>query len=111
MASIFQERLIEAMNVRGYTQTKLAKASGLSKPLICRYLQGEYKASNTNLVKLSNALNVNPGWLLGLSIEMQKKEDDNTPSKQIIQDIVNLCVDQDEATLKTILKVIKSIVE
>ena len=109
METIFRERLKFAMATRGYNQATLSKLSGLSKPLICKYIKGEYKASNTNLVKLSNALRVNAGWLLGLTVDMEANVEQK--NNNIINDIVDLLEDQDESTLKTILKVIKSIVQ
>lgn len=109
MADIFQERLLYAMKIRGYSQSNLSKISGLSKPLICKYTKGEYKASNTNLVKLSNALKVNPGWLLGLSIDMES----TTPQKNndLIDEIVELINYQDKETLEKILSMIKLMIK
>lgn len=112
--STFHERLNLAISIRGFTQTQLAKITGINKSLICDYLKGRYMAKQDKLDLLATSLKVSPTWLMGLDVEMieTKKDDITPPSKNIIiKDIVDLLEDQDEATLKTILKVIKSIVQ
>lgn len=112
--STFQERLRLAISIRGYTQTQLSNLTGINKSLICDYLKGKYLAKQDKLDSLAKALRVSPTWLMGFETEMiEIKKDDSTPPFKniIINDIVDLLKDQDEATLKTILKVIKSIVQ
>lgn len=112
--STFQKRLRLALSIRGFTQKQLSDKTGISKSLISRYLSGDFEANGRRVYLLSEALHVSPTWLMGLDVEMieTKKDDITPPSKNIIiKDIVDLLEDQDEATLKTILKVIKSIVQ
>ena len=111
--STFHERLKFAISIRGYTQTQLANLTGINKSLICDYLKGRYLAKQDKLDTLARVLRVSPTWLMGFETEMVEKKDDITPPSKniIIQDIVNVCNNQDEPTLKTILKVIQSLVE
>lgn len=70
--SLLLQRL---MTKAGLTQTELAERSGISKPLINRYLAGEYKPKQQNIFKLAMALNVEPEELSGWSRRRELKND------------------------------------
>lgn len=70
--SILLQRL---MTRAGLTQTELSERSGISKPLINRYLAGEYKPKQQNIFKLAMALNVDPEELSGWSGHQTSKKD------------------------------------
>ena len=69
--STFQERLKEAMALRGMGQTDLVQATGLSKPRISQYVNGVYEAKQQALYVLAKALNVNISWLMGNDVSME----------------------------------------
>ena len=58
----FAQRLLQARNMRGYTQYKLAKLCGLSQSTIANYESG-VRLQPRNLRALAKALQVNPLWL------------------------------------------------
>lgn len=63
--NIFGERLLEAREVRGLTQTDLAKISGLQPAAIGHFEKNRRKPSFANIRTLAKALNVSSDFLLG----------------------------------------------
>ena len=70
MASI-AERMRQAMDARRLTQTDIVNRTGIGKSSISTYLAGEYEPKQRNLHKIANALDVDPGWLMGLDVPME----------------------------------------
>lgn len=73
-------RLRYARKLRGLTQVKLAKASGVKQASISEVETGESKSpSGTNLFSLAQSLKVNPEWLAHGKGPMDRKEDPLPP--------------------------------
>lgn len=70
MTDTFQNRLIQAMQIRNIKAADLAKRTGLSKAQISQYTNGKYEAKQTALYKLAVALDVSEAWLMGYDVEM-----------------------------------------
>lgn len=66
----FQNRLLQAMQIRNTKAADLAKRTGLSKAQISQYTNGIYEAKQTALYKLAVALDVSEAWLMGYDVEM-----------------------------------------
>lgn len=47
------------------TKSKLAEISGVDNAIISRACSGDSSLSEKNLIKITEALKVNPAWLLG----------------------------------------------
>lgn len=75
----FQERLLEAMQLRGVNQAELVKRTGLSKPSINQYVHGVYVPKQKATYDIARALNVNISWLMGNDDNM---DDTNYEAKQ-----------------------------
>ncbi len=60
----FSTRLSLAMSDEGIKQVELARRSGESTSTISNYVRGEKLPSAASLIAVSNALNVEPEWLL-----------------------------------------------
>lgn len=65
----FKDRLEEALSMRDIRPAELAKRTGIGEGAISQYRKGSYKASQRNLEKISNVLNVSIPWLMGVSDE------------------------------------------
>lgn len=63
--NIFGERLLEAREARGLTQTDLAKITGLQPAAIGHFEKNRRKPSFANIRTLAKALNVSSDFLLG----------------------------------------------
>lgn len=64
----FSDRLNEALAARNMKPSELARLSGVNEGAISQYRKGQYKASQQNLEKLANALNVPIPWLMGAKV-------------------------------------------
>lgn len=71
----FAKRLRKAMELKGWTQSKLCEVTKLDKSLISNYLSGKYKPKQDKIVILSKALDVSEPWLMGFDISMNIKSD------------------------------------
>lgn len=77
--STFKDRLNEALTFRNMKPSELSRLSGVNEGAISQYRKGLYKASQYNLEKLANALNVPIPWLMGANVASPfEKFDENT---------------------------------
>ena len=61
-------------------QTDLARATGLGKGGISNYVIGRYEPKSNIISVLAEALNVDPVWLMGYDVPMERKQP--SPDKQ-----------------------------
>lgn len=66
------ERLQLAMKIKGVTQADLRRLTGINKGAISCYVSGKYIPKQNGINLLSNALQVDPLWLLGYDTYMEK---------------------------------------
>lgn len=59
----FANRLKTAMEVVGMSAADLSRRTGISDATISRYLSGQFEPKQTNVYKISQALNVSPDFL------------------------------------------------
>lgn len=78
----FSTQLQEALDSKGWKAADLARATGISKPTIGKWLKGEYAATQTNLVILSNALQVDIAWLMGADIARIQHFDNESETRK-----------------------------
>lgn len=71
MVSNFKERFNKALDIRNMKPVELSEKTGISESTISQYRSGYAKPKEDKLVLLSNALNVNPVWLLGVNVPME----------------------------------------
>lgn len=65
MKKNFADRLNKAMEMRGMKPKDLAEITGIDKGAISCYRSGKYKPAQKNTYLISEALQVNPAWLMG----------------------------------------------
>ena len=58
------DRLNQIMDQKGIKASQIADATGITRPVMSRYLANRSGISAENLIKLSQHLNVSPDWLL-----------------------------------------------
>jgi len=63
-----KNRLLKALSMRGMTPAELARASGIDKGSISRYLSGKFEPKQSAVHAMAKALNVSPSWLLGYDV-------------------------------------------
>jgi transcriptional regulator with XRE-family HTH domain len=74
-------RIKKALSIRNMTQTELCSKTKISKSTLSEYLTGRYEPKQDRIYILSQALNVDPVWLWGYDVPMEKKE---TPEEKKI---------------------------
>lgn len=74
------DRLKEIMKIHNLKQSDLVEKTGIGKSSISTYLSGEYQPKQDKIIKLSNALDVNPSWLMGYDVPMVDNNLNNTPN-------------------------------
>ena len=58
------DRIALIMTQKGLKASEIADATGITRPVMSRYLANRSGISAENLIKLSQHLNVSPDWLL-----------------------------------------------
>lgn len=66
-----KDRIREALNIRNMTASDLARASGVDKGSVSRYLKGDIIPKQSKIYAMAQALHVSPSWLLGFDVDME----------------------------------------
>ncbi|MBB1063163.1 helix-turn-helix domain-containing protein [Limosilactobacillus fastidiosus] len=69
----FQSRLNQALKDSGLSQSELGRRSHIDRSVISGYIHGKYAAKQTNLYNLAKVLNVDEGWLMGVSSKKERQ--------------------------------------
>lgn len=65
-------RIKKALSIRNMTQTELCSKAKVSKSTLSEYLKGLYEPKQDKTFMLAQALNVDPVWLMGYDVPMEK---------------------------------------
>lgn len=68
LISSFAERLSIALEERHMSAAELSRKSNIPEAAISNYKKGNYKATQTKLAKIAEALNVSIPWLMGYDV-------------------------------------------
>lgn len=66
-------RIKKALAIRNITQTELCAATKISKSSMSEYMSGKYTPRQDKVFIIAKALNVDPVWLWGYDVPMEKK--------------------------------------
>ena len=79
------KRIRKALARRNMTQAELCTKTQISKSTLSEYLSGRYEPKQDKVFIISQALNVDPVWLMGYDVPMEKKEEaiqkNNSPTE------------------------------
>lgn len=70
---LFPKRLQQAMDLRNMRAVELSEKTGIDKSKISSYLAGRFRAKQDGIFKLSQALSVDPAWLMGLDVPITQE--------------------------------------
>ena len=100
-------KLTELLKSKGITQTKIAKDTGISQPLINGYALNKVTPSLDNLCSIADYLHVTVDELLGRDTRLVNLAslDDNT--REAIQAVLSMTSDEINKLLN-IIKIVKS---
>ena len=85
----FSKRLRTAIDMRGISQTELAKKTGISKSSISHYLKGDWEGKQDAVYALALALNVSEAWLMGFDAKMERGNNLTAPQSTDDMDEIN----------------------
>ena len=74
----FQNRLNELLATRGILASDLASKTGISKATISKYTHGQIEAKQDKVALIASAYGIDPAWLMGYDVPMQKLEQFST---------------------------------
>ena len=89
-----QDRLQEAMDVRGLRAVDLVEQTGIPKGTLSYYLSGKTEPKSDRVYLLARTLNVNEAWLLGYDVPMERTADQKK-NDQLAQLVVKMRADSD----------------
>ena len=72
-------RLKKALSIRNMTQAELCQKTKIPKSALSEYLKGLYDPKQDRLLILSEALDVDPVWLMGFDVPMEKEDKKISP--------------------------------
>lgn len=67
-------RIAKALSIRGMRQSELCEKTKIPKSAISQYISGAFEPKQDRVFLISRALNVDPVWLMGYDVPMEKKE-------------------------------------
>lgn len=82
----FQNRLSAALRIRNVKPVELHEKTGISESLLSKYLSGNAIARQKKLSILSEALDINPVWLMGYDVPMTNQDSSSYASAILIVD-------------------------
>ena len=68
------KRLATALSIRQMRQTDLCAKTKIPKSAMSLYLSGAYEPKQDRLYVIAEALDVDPVWLMGFDVSMEKKD-------------------------------------
>ena len=74
-------RIAKALAIRGMKQYELCEKTKIPKSAISQYISGAFEPKQDRVFLISQALNVDPAWLMGFDVPMEKKDAQPTQQK------------------------------
>lgn len=68
-------RIARALAIRGMRQSELCEKTNIPKSAISQYISGAFLPKQDRTFLIAEALNVDPVWLMGYDVPMEKKEE------------------------------------
>lgn len=86
----FKERLTEALKIRNMTKQRLCELSGVNKGTISKYYSDKLIPKMETIETLADVLKVNPVWLMGYNVQMEKNNEATLYLDKIIAKVKTL---------------------
>ena len=74
-------RIKKALSIRNMTQAELCQKTKIPKSALSEYIKGLYDPKQDRLIILSEALNVDPVWLMGFDVPMEQEDKKISPNE------------------------------
>ena len=86
-------RIAKALSIRNMKQSELCEKTKIPKSAISQYLSGAFEPKQDRLLLMAKALEVDPAWLMGFDIPMERKEKENSSDKLPLTEGAQLMLD------------------
>lgn len=72
-------RIRKALSIRNMKQSELCQRTKIASSAMSEYLSGKYEPKQDKIYLMSEALNVDPVWLMGFDVPMEKDDKKRSP--------------------------------
>ena len=98
---MFKERLIEAMELRGFNAVDICERLAIPASTMSNYMTGRMTPKTKRIMALASLLDVSEAWLLGYDVPMERNAESK---KQEINRIFDLLTEQQKDSALQFLK-------
>ena len=88
------QRISQALDIRNIKQAELCEKTKIPKSALSQYISGAFEPKQDRLLLIAQALNVDPVWLMGFDVPMEREDrklspDENkiTEGEQVLLDL------------------------
>ena len=74
-------RIRKALSVRNMTQSELCRRTKIATSAMSEYIKGLYDPKQDKIYIMAQALNVDPVWLMGFDVPMEKEDKKISPNE------------------------------
>ena len=78
-------RISKALSIRGMKQSDLCEKTKIPKSAISQYVSGSFEPKQDRLFLIAQALDVDPVWLMGFDVPMEKEKKDSPSEPQLTE--------------------------
>ena len=78
-------RISKALAIRGMKQSELCEKTKIPKSAISQYISGTFEPKQDRLFLIAQALDVNPVWLMGFDVPMEKVKECSPSEPQLTE--------------------------
>lgn len=75
-------RIKKALSIRNMRQSELCEKTKISKSVLSEYISGVYEPKQDRVFLISQALNVDPVWLMGFDVPMEPDNKKSSPNEE-----------------------------
>ena len=68
------KRIRKALSIRNMTQSELCRRTKIATSAMSEYIKGLYDPKQDKIYIMAQALNVDPVWLMGFDVPMEKED-------------------------------------
>lgn len=74
-------RIKKALSIRSMTQSELCRKTKIATSAMSEYVKGLYDPKQDKIYIMAQALNVDPVWLMGFDVPMEKEDKKISPNE------------------------------
>ena len=78
-------RIKKALSIRSMKQSELCEKTKIPKSALSEYISGAYEPKQDRIFLIAQALGVDPVWLMGFDVPMEKEEKISPSEQQLTE--------------------------